>query len=66
MSDKDKYFGIEEDGANGVVTVSLERYRELLELEARVAVAIEQYEREKPYPNHRTVARIIGANVEEN
>lgn len=41
------YPDIENDGMNGVVTVPIERYEELLDCETRIAVAIEYAERTK-------------------
>lgn len=43
----ERYPDIEKDGMNGMVTVSLERYEELLDCETRIAVAIEYAERAK-------------------
>lgn len=43
----EKYPDIERDGMAGMVTVSLERYEELLDCETRIAVALEYAERAK-------------------
>lgn len=63
----EKYFDIEKDGIAGV-TVSVERYRELLNLETRVAVIIEAIESEDSYPyySRADIAKLLGANIKED
>ena len=59
----DRYFGIEEDGTAGMVSVAIERYRELLEIETRVAVAIEYIEANDPFYDTTALAKLLGAEI---
>ena len=56
------YPDIEKDGMAGMVTVSLERYEELLDCETRVAVALEYYDKAK-FATVDDILMMLGANI---
>lgn len=61
---ENKYPDIEKDGMNGMVTVSLERYEELLDCETRIAVAIEYAERAQ-FLTANDILAFLGATAKE-
>lgn len=60
----EKYHDIERDGMAGMVTVSLERYEELLDCETRIAVALEYAERAK-FLTADEILAFLGATAKE-
>lgn len=60
----EKYPDIERDGMAGMVTVSLERYEELLDCETRIAVALEYAERAK-FLTADEILAFLGATAKE-
>lgn len=60
----ERYPDIEKDGMAGMVTVSLERYEELLDCETRIAVALEYAERAK-FLTADEILAFLGATAKE-